>query len=258
MRLTNWQILSDQGPDLVACLDFPGARGAAGFADLADGAPLRACFVQLRQATAGPLPVALAQWAAELTGTGRPVRAVLGYCTGAALATRLADAIAESAPAPVVVLLDALGVDGWSLVGEFLAAVESSARNLTTDALAEARALADHLVATDPEDLPGIGAAVTACYGRLMREVADRLSLPDFLYRQLTAGFTAYVDYLLLAGQGGFDTRASAPLFLVSAGLEPPVPDGRTLAFDVGHDDLLREPKVHELVADLIRGETPC
>lgn len=258
MRLTSWQILSDQGSDLIACLDFPGVRAAAGFADLVDGLPLEACYVQLRQTTADPLAVCVARWAAELTGTGRPVRAVLGYCSGAAIATRLADAIAETGPPPVVVLFDPINTTGWSMVGEFLAAVESSARNLTADELAGARELADGLVAKDPDDLPGIAAAVTGHYGRLMRAVAGRLSLPEFLHQQLTGGFTAYVDFLLLAGAGGLDARATDPWFVISAGLDPPVPGGRTLAFDVAHDDLLREPKVHELVADLIRGVRPC
>ncbi len=255
MKLENWRILSDRGPDLVACLDFPGARAAAGFAELVDGVPLDACFLHLRQATAGPLAVCVKQWAAELAATGRPVRAVLGYCAGAALAAGLADALAASGPPPLVVLFDALLTTGWSMVGEFLVAVESSARNLTAQELADARGLVDHLVATDPYDLPGIAAAMKGRYERLIGAVAGRKSLPEFLHKQLTAGFAAYVDYLLLAGEGGFDAHAAAPLFATSAGLEPPVAGARTAAFDVGHDDLLRDPQVHKFVAGLIRGE---
>jgi len=33
MELTDWRQLSDRGPDLVLCLDFPGGRAAAGFAE---------------------------------------------------------------------------------------------------------------------------------------------------------------------------------------------------------------------------------
>ncbi|HEU5333256.1 MAG TPA: hypothetical protein VFU73_10835 [Actinocrinis sp.] len=257
MKLENWQILSDRGPDLVACLDFPGARAAAGFAELVDGSPVDACFLHLRQATASPLAVCVKQWAAELVATGRPVRAVLGYCGGAALAAGLADALAASGPPPLIVLFDALVTTGWLIVGEFLAAVESSARNLTAQELADARSLVDHLMATDPDDLTGIAAAAVEQYGRLMRAVAGRLSLPEYVHEQLTAGFTAYVDFLLLAGEGGFDARAASPLFVVSAGFEAPMEGARTLALDVGHDDLLRDPKVHRLVADLIEGDTP-
>ncbi len=33
--------------------------------------------------------------------------------------------------------------------------------------------------------------------------------------------------------------------------------DARTIALDIGHDDLLRDPEVHKLVADLLTGEHP-
>ncbi|HEU5333992.1 MAG TPA: hypothetical protein VFU73_14525 [Actinocrinis sp.] len=255
MKLTDWRILSDQGPDLIPCLDFPGARAAAGFAQLADGTPVDACFLQFRQAGAGPLAACVDRWAAEFAATGRPVRAVLGFCAGAAPATRLADAVAATGPPPVVVLFDAVRTTGDSLAGEFTAAVESSARHLTADELADARELSEHLVAAHPDDLPRIAAALIERYGQLMRAVADRLSLSAFLHRELTAGFTAYLDYLLLAGEGGFDARATTPVFVTSADHEPPVERARTVTLDIGHDDLLRAPEVHKLVADLIRGE---
>ncbi len=80
MELTNWRQLSDRGSDLVPCLDFPGGRAAAGFAEMAAGVPVDACFLHFRQAGAGPLAACVDRWADELLATGRPVRAVLGYC----------------------------------------------------------------------------------------------------------------------------------------------------------------------------------
>lgn len=257
MKLTNWRTLSDKGPDLIPCLDFHGGRVAAGFAELADGVPVDACFLHFRQASAGPLAVCVDRWVAEFTATGHPVRAVLGYCAGAALATRLADALAATGPPPIVVLFDAVSTTGSSLASQFTLALESSAKHLTADELADACGLAEQLVATYPDDLPRIAAALTARYDRLMRTVAGRLSLPGFLHKELTDGFTAYLDYLLLAGQGGFDMRTTTPLFLTSAGHEPPAEGARTITLHIGHDDLLRDPEVHELVADLLRGEHP-
>jgi hypothetical protein len=61
--------------------------------------------------------------------------------------------------------------------------------------------------------------------------------------------------WLLLASEGGFDMRTATPLFLTSAGYEPPVEGAPAIALDTGHDDLLRTPHVHELVADLLTGE---
>ena len=257
MELTNWRQLSDRGPDLVPCLDFPGARAAAGFAELAAGVPVDACFLHIGQAGADPLAACVDRWADELLATGRPVRAVLGYCAGAAMATRLADAIAAIGPPPMVVLFDAVSTTNGSLASQFMSALESNARHLTPDELADARALSEQLVETYPDDLPKIAAALTDRYDRLIRAVADRLSVHEFLRQELTGAFTAYLDYLLLASEGGLDMRTTTPLFLCSAGYEPPVEGARTIVLDIGHDDLLRAPRVHELVTDLLTGEHP-
>jgi hypothetical protein len=257
MELTNWRQLSDRGPDLVPCLDFPGARAAAGFEELAAGVPVDACFLHFRPVGAGPLAACVDRWVDEFLATGRPVRAVLGYCAGTAMATRLADAIAATGPPPVVVLFDAESTTGGSLAGQFAWALESNAKHLTADELADAHGLSEQLVQTYPDDLPRIAAALADRYDQLIRTVVGRLSVHEFLRQELTGMFTAYMDYLLLASEGGFDMRTTTPLFLSSAGHEPPVEGARTIALDIGHDDLLRDPKVHELVADLLRGEHP-
>jgi len=257
MELTNWRELSDRGPDLIPCFDFPGGRAAAGFADLAAGVPVDACFLHYKPPSAGPLAACVDRWVAEFTETGRPVRALLGFCAGATLATRLADAIAATGPPPVVVLFDALATNSDSIAGTFTTALESSAEHLTADELADARDLSEELAATYPDDLPRIVAALTDRYDVLMRAVADRLSLPRFLLKELTGGFHVYMDYLLLAGEGGLDTRTTTPVFVCAAGGEPPVEGARTIALDIAHDDLLRDPGVHKLVADLLTGEHP-
>jgi hypothetical protein len=257
MNLANWRQLSDRGHDLVPCLDFPGGRATAGFAELAAGVPAAASFLHIRHAGGGPLAACAGRWAAELTATGRPVRAVLGFCAGAALATRLADEIAVTGPPPMVVLFDAVPTTGGNLASEFLSALESSARHLTAGELADARGLPEHLAAACPDDLPRIAATLADRYDQLMRAVADRLSLPGFLLQDLTDGFTAYLDYLLLAGEGGLDTRTTTPLFLCSAGYEPPVEGTRAITLDADHADLLRAPEVHKLVTDLLTGEHP-
>jgi hypothetical protein len=256
MKLTNWRQLSDHGDDLVLCLDYPGGRAAAGFAELVPGVPVDASFLHIGQAGAGPLAVCVDRWVAEVAATGRPVLAVLGFCAGTTLATRVADAIAAAGP-PTVVLFDAVSTTGDALAGAFTSALESSAKHLTADELADARGLSEQLVATYPDDLPRIAAALADRYDRLMRAVADRLSLPAFLLKELTGGFTAYLEYLQLASEGGFDMRTTTPLFLNSPGYEPPVDGARTITLDISHDDLLREPEVHKLVADLLTGKHP-
>ena len=257
MKLTNWQQLSDRGHDLVLCLDFPGGRAAAGFTELAAGVPVDASFLHIRPAGAGPLAVCVNRWVAECTATGRPVRAVLGFCAGAALATRVADAVAATTPPSVVVLFDAMSPTGDSVASQFTSALESSAQHLTADELTDARGLAEQLVATYTGDLPRIAAALTARYDQLMRAVADRLSRPAFLREELIDGFTAYLDYLLLAGEGGLDMRTATPLFVSTPDEDPPPEGARVITLDIDHHDLLRDPEVHKLVNDLLTGEHP-
>ncbi|MFJ6671160.1 hypothetical protein ACIQMJ_08650 [Actinosynnema sp. NPDC091369] len=257
MELTHWRQLSDRGPDLVLCLDFPGGRAAAGFADLASGVAVDACFLHIAQPGSGPLDACVDRWVAEVTATGRPVRAVLGFCAGSSLATCVADAVAKSAPAPVTLLFDAVVTTAGSLGHQFTSTLETSADHLTDEELEGARALADELVEAHPDDLLRIATALVDRYDALMGEVAARLSLNQFFRQQLTGGFTAYVDYMLLAAQGRFDTRSGTPLFVSSKDQEPPVDGARLLALDFDHADLLREPAVHDLVAELLIGERP-
>ena len=257
MKLTNWRQLSDGGPDLVLCLDFPGGRAVAGFPELAPGVAIDAAFLLGERAGADPLAVCVDRWVAELTATGRPVRAVLGFCSGCALATRVADAIASTGPAPMTLLFDAVPTTADSLAGQLPWALESSARYLTEDELADARDLSEQLAATYPDDLPQIAAALTDRYDQLMRAVAGRLSLHQSTFQELTDGFTAYLDYLLLTSEGGFDMRSTPPLFVCSNGYEPPAEDARTIMLDIDHADLLRAPEAHKLVADLLTGEQP-
>jgi hypothetical protein len=256
-----WLELADRGPGLVPCLDFPGGgRAAAGFADLAAGVPAGVCFLHVRQPGRDPggLGAQAGRWAAELAGTGRPVRAVLGYCAGTALATRLADAITDATGAPpLVVLLDAVPATGESLTGQFTAAVESNARHLTAAELDAACSLAGDLAQDCPEDLAGIAGVLAGRYEQLMGAVAGRLSLSGFLRQELTTAFTAYMDYLLLASEGTLTTGTGVPVFVCSDGFEPPAQAARVITAGCGHDDLLRDPLVCKLVADLLTGEHP-
>jgi hypothetical protein len=262
MGLACWRELADGGGDLVACLDFPGTRAEAGFGDLAAGVGGDGCFLHLEPPGPGPVPLAVRArcWAGELAGTGRAVRAVLGYCAGTALATVLADAVAAGGAGgvvPLVVLLDAVPVTGESLAGQFTTVLEASARHLTGGELEGARALAADLAGTGPGDLAAAAGVLAGRYDQLMGAVAARLSLHQALRRELSATFAAYLDYLLLASEGGFGLRAGIPLFLTSAGFEAPVPDARVITVGAAHADLLRDPAVHDLIAGLLTGEDP-
>jgi hypothetical protein len=260
VELTAWRELCDRGSDLVLCLDFPGGRAAAGFAELAAGAAADVCFLHIGQLDPGAVPrldAHVDEWVGEALGTGRQVRAVLGYCAGAALATRVADALSATAPAvpPAVVLFDAVAVAGDTLRDQFVSAVEASSAHLATGELDDARRWSEELVGTHSDDLPRAAAGLAERYDHLMAGVADRLSLGEFFRRELTDGFAAYMSYLLLAAQGGLDLRVGTPVFLSSQDHEPLVDSASGMSFDVGRERLLRDTEVLTLVDGLLRGE---
>ena len=262
MGLTKWRELCDRGPDLVLCLDFPGGRAAAGFAELAAGIPAGYCFLHIGQPETGAAPrldAAVDEWVREALDTGRGVRAVLGYCAGAALATRVADAVHAEAPVepPVVVLFDAAAVTGTTLCDQFVSSVEASSAHLAAGELDDARRRAEELLGLYPDDLPRVAAGLADRYDRLMAGVAERLSLDEFFRHELASGFAAYLAHLLLAAQGGLDLRAGTPLFLSSQDHEPPVAAARAVSFEVDREHLLRDTEVLTLVAGLLRGEHP-
>jgi hypothetical protein len=113
--LPSWQQLCDQGSDLVLCLDFATTPASAGFATLASSSLVEARILHIRQSVFGQwngtvdrLDTVARHWAREVLETGHPVSAVLGYRAACALATAVADAIAEAGESPpTVVLFDA-------------------------------------------------------------------------------------------------------------------------------------------------------
>lgn len=260
MELTTWRELCDRGPDLVLCLDFPGGRAAAGFAELAAGTPVELCFLHigwLDPCAVPRLDAHIDEWVGEALGTGRLVRAVLGYCTGAALATRVADAVSATAPAkpPAVMLFDATAVPGGALYDQFVSSVEASSAYLAAGELDDARQWSEELLGAYPDDLPRVAAGLSDRYNHLISGVVDRLSLGELIRRELTGGFAAYMAYLLLAAQGGLDLRVGTPLFLSSQDHELPVDTASNMSFEVDREQLLRDAEVLKFVAGVLRGE---
>jgi hypothetical protein len=192
-ELPSWQQLCDRGTNLVLCLGFATTPASTAFATLASSALVEACMLHIGQSVFSPqtgsfgrLRTQARHWVREVLETGRPVSTVLGHGAGSALATAVADAIAEAGRTPpAVVLFDATTATGAEL--------------------------------TDAADSP------------------------------------AHLAYLLLAAQGNLGTRTGSPLFLSSRDHDPH--HERNISLDVGRAELLDDPEVVKLVADLLGGE---
>jgi hypothetical protein len=263
MELACWRPLADRGTDLVLCLDFPGGRAVAGFAELAGNVPVDACFLRLGPVYSGdefeqPLDIQVDRWVREVLDTGRPVLAVLGFCAGTALATCVADALTEAgSPPPAVLLFDAATVTATTLHDQFVAAIESSTEQLTDDELDGARRWAATLLEENQDDPARIAAELSGRYSTLMAAVAGRLGLDEFFRQELSAGFTGYLRYLLMASAGRLDMRTGKPLFVLSDGYELDVDSADVIRVEVSREELLRDAEVMKLVADLLRGAPP-
>ncbi|TDV49711.1 hypothetical protein [Actinophytocola oryzae] len=258
---TDWQLLCDRGADLVLCLDFAGGRATAGFAELASGTPVDACFLHIRPPDPGAEPdlldTRIERWVGQVLGIGRPVSAVLGFCGGASLATCVADAIcAAGCPPPRVVLFDAVVPAGaTALHDQFVTSVTAYEEHLTEAERDGAHRYAGHLLDKYPNDLPGVAAALAGRYDTLMVALAGRLGLSDVFRKELTRGFTSYLTYLQLANQGRLDTHTGTPLFVSSKDHELDHADATTVSLDVDRAELLRDAETNKLVADVLRGE---
>src|SRR5262249_49322301 len=150
-----------------------GGRAAAGFADLAAGAPVELCFLHIAWSglhADSRLDAHIAHWVGEALGTGRPVRAVLGLCAGTALATRVAGPVSARAGAtpPAVLLFDAATVSGGALRDQFVSSVQASAAYLAEGELDDARRWSRELLATGRDDLPRVATALADRYDQLM------------------------------------------------------------------------------------------
>ena len=257
MTLSSWRQLCDRGGDLVLCLDFTGGRAEAGFADLVKKAPIEAGFFHIGRISAGPeaaLPLAthVQRWAGEVRRAGRPVRGVLGYCAGAALATAIADALVEAgASPPPVLLFDAATVTGTSLCDEFMAAVESSAAHLTTDEVDDAHRLADDLLARHRDHLSSTAVQLVDRYRELMIRLAARLRIGPFL-DELVDDFAEYMAYLLIASGGTLDLRGGTPVFFSSKDHELDFEPVSHVSFPTSRSDLLGDIEVVKVVTDLL------
>lgn len=205
----------------------------------------------------------VARWLDDLRADGRPVRAVLGFCTGAVYAAALAEGIAGRQPnPPAVVLLDPVLSDREllyqqyeRLVGGRLSAV------LSQDEAGRAREAGRRAVAeaAGELDLAGRLSALLREYGGA---ALTRAGLDARRSAELVDTFTAYLCYLAAAAE--FDPT---PVWSTATAVSSNTPDsglnllseerraalvGREIRLAVCYPDLLRSDEVARTVAAVL------
>ncbi|GAB2648017.1 hypothetical protein GCM10027271_01980 [Saccharopolyspora gloriosae] len=263
-----WTALRDgPGSELVLACDFATAgRRIATFADLValtgDGPTVW---------ESAPAPPAgspdgdaqVARWAEAVRASGRPVRAVLGFCTGAVYAAALAAEISRSQPTRLI-LLDPEPGDARPMLAfhrEVVARFAALAPPGAADTLAAAEAAATE------DDLTTLAERLVA----LCAEVVEPACANAGLGAARTADYldvaASYLHWL--AGAGSLRPR---PSWTTASAINSSTPGSGLLGFspaeraglvadavhlDVSHEDLMRTPEAARTTARLVREKEP-
>ncbi|GAA1024932.1 MULTISPECIES: hypothetical protein [Amycolatopsis] len=268
-----WRQLSGSSGHLVPSVNFEAVRGTAGFADLAAAAGGLEQFELIetipRKFARGCdyLRVSepdryLGPWLAELTEMAapeRPVRAVLGYCAGAALARALADAATKyGLGEPILLLFDPLRVNGTTLSREFAEALDTVRPQLTPGEIEGARNSAarweERCADAGGRALAPMAEALDEVYQGLVTAACGRLRVAPALERQLCDRFASYFAYLVASSRCE-ETAAGPVAEVVWSNTREAVPHAgdRAVRFDVPEPQLLADAAVAEFVSQTLR-----
>ncbi|MGW0551149.1 hypothetical protein [Streptomyces altiplanensis] len=257
-----------EGSGLVLACDFSAAgRPVATFTELAELLTTGCALWE----TAPPEPDEavrmtgrehVARWAGDLRGRG-PVRAVLGFCTGALYAGALAEEIARSQRRPRLILLDPEPARASMLTGFYESLITRRFASVLSPADAEA-ALREGRRAAD--DTTGGLTALADRLSALVREVVEpafaRVGLHGARVDEFVGLATSYLYWIAAAdscpARGPWATATALNGNTEGAGLrsftaaERPGLLRRAVYLDVSHTDLMRSPETARLVDDLL------
>lgn len=192
-------------------------------------------------------------WVRGVRDTGRPVRAVLGYCVGGLYAARVAQLLAvEQAEAPDVILLDPEPPHQAGLVADFRAAVARLSSVLSPEESALAGQAAEEATAQS-DSVATLGATLSEIFTDIAGAAFARAELPAELAAELSDAYAAFVAYIAAASV--FDP---AVLWADATALTTVAADpharyaGRVVPVDAAHEDVLRSPATADALTELL------
>lgn len=261
-----WKVLNEGGSaePVVLAVDFAvSGRPESTFSDLgrllARGVPLwETRQPEPEQARTFGGEDFASYWVRGVRDTGRPVRAVLGYCVGGLYAARVAQLLAaEQDEAPAVVLFDPEPPHRAGMVADFRAAVARLSSVLSPEESALAGQAADE-AAQQSAGIAALGAALTEVFTGIAGAAFDRAGLPTGLADELSGAYAAFVAYI--AAAAAFDPAVS---WAGATALTTPAADpharyaSRLIPVDAAHDDILRSPLTADVLTGLLTRSRP-
>lgn len=264
----SWAVRSGGKTDgIVLAVDFPGTgRREAGFTDLAERLDVPyALWETLPPPLASGTTLTGAEWIdrwmAGVEASGRPVRAVMGFCAASPYAAVLAHCVgALQGEMPDTVFFDPDVPQEFFLYWQYQQIMERFLPDLTAEETAAARQRGEQ-AREQADDLTGLGARLSRLFREYGEPACHRAGLDDERTAEFLGGFTTYVSFVC----GSSQISAQQPEALVAAWSTATAVTsagsgdaGRLVAKEVpfpgiAHVDLLATEEVAAAVSALLR-----
>lgn len=267
--LSTWRALPPGGRDeIVLAVDFDAAgRPEARFADLAAllGSDYAMWETRPQRGTRTDGEAYLDRWSAEIEATGQRVRAVLGFCAGAAFAPSMAQRVADRQRSAVpLILFDPEIVTLDTLYWQYTKIVDIASPALTRAETDRALEAGRRLRARSSELLQ-LGGQIRAALVEHVAVAFERLGLDEERSTELLDAFADFVEYLCAAGTlhpiPGWKQATVVSSSSAMSGLnrmrstDPTIGDdvaAREVRLDLPHSELLRSPESADIVRNVL------
>lgn len=189
-------------------------------------------------------------WAQAVRASGRPVRAVLGYCVGGLYAARLAQLLAHGQDTrPQVVLFDPEPPTVAGMTADFQDAVARLSSVLAPEESEQAIQNAAE-AATGCPTLRAFGTTLTRIFRETATSAFARAELLPELADELSTAYEMFVAYI--ASAADLDPAELWPDTTAVTSLTAAPHAGRRILVDVPHADLLRSLATARVVGTLL------
>ncbi|MBP2328668.1 hypothetical protein JOF56_009053 [Kibdelosporangium banguiense] len=261
-ELHSWRVLNKgRSADVVLAADFNIAgRREAGFADLVPRLdPGLAVWETDPPRVGDDFTLSgndyVDRWATAVRTTGRPVRAVLGFCAGSVFAAELAGRIEgwQGDPVPLI-LVDPEVPVARTVQEQFHLAVDHMLTVLTPQERVATQEAARRALAEDP-DLAVFGPRLMKIFRESGQLAFDRVGLNPAGQEEMFTTVSSFISFVVAAAQldpvPGW-AKATAVTSATEGSGTGAEHAARRLPFDVEHINLLRHEGVAAAIAGLL------
>ncbi|GGL21681.1 hypothetical protein Sme01_74730 [Sphaerisporangium melleum] len=271
--VTTWMPLSESdSKDLVLCVDFTETgRTEAGFPDLVARMDHDSAFWHVVPPSVAPGSgvdggAYVRSWLEPLRGSGRTVRAVMGYCVGAVYAAELVAALAElQDEKPELIVFDPEPTSLENIYFQFGNVFTILSSILTEEDIAGTREVMDRLIRQEDMTVERYASELYAVFREVGHNAFERAGLDQEYGEEMWETFSRFLSFLSYADQldpwDGWLRATAVSSSTPHNGLnrlrtdDPPRRGdivAHELSFEEDHQELLRSEEVARAVTKLL------